>query len=336
MLISDLRDRVRRELVDFAWGEWVQLGVSGDGTRSDRWVIDPEAIVLFTIEVARRDPRLFDEMLDWLVLNGRSLSLQRLRNLTGRFPIDRDLVEAVVNWAGRARRSLHWSVHKRQAMEFEERSEPLFATDVVSFIPNPEPVFVSYGYNRPPVSVSGKSTQPDLHAPINLAFWFRLLFGPGSRSEVIRILLTAREGPLDAARIADEAAFTKRSVSDVLTAFGDIGVIHARWSANERVFLASPAKWTGLLEGATTPTYVPWVHLFPLLMELLNWLERGFEEDASNYLVVSRARDLVEKLAPDLEVIGVVPPRGRSSSDSRYLAEFTQLVDSLLLRIKST
>jgi hypothetical protein len=47
----------------------------------DRSAQDPEALLLFTFEVARDDPRLFGEVLDWLALNERLVSVQRLRNL---------------------------------------------------------------------------------------------------------------------------------------------------------------------------------------------------------------------------------------------------------------
>jgi hypothetical protein len=33
---------------------------------------DPEALLLFTFEVGRNDPRLFDEVLDWLALTSSS------------------------------------------------------------------------------------------------------------------------------------------------------------------------------------------------------------------------------------------------------------------------
>ncbi len=48
--------------------------------------MDPEALLLFTIEVARLDPRPFDETLDWLATNGTLLSLTRLRHLEARHP----------------------------------------------------------------------------------------------------------------------------------------------------------------------------------------------------------------------------------------------------------
>ena len=68
------------------WGEWSQMGLSGRRGASDKQAMDPEALLLFTIEVARLDPRPFDETLDWLATNGTLLSLTRLRHLEARHP----------------------------------------------------------------------------------------------------------------------------------------------------------------------------------------------------------------------------------------------------------
>ena len=100
MLISELRETARQGFLDFAWRQWAQAGVSANVAGLDDWAIDPEALILFTIAVARRDPRLFDEMLDWLAVNRRLLSMQRLKNLSSRFPVDARLVGAVIAWAG--------------------------------------------------------------------------------------------------------------------------------------------------------------------------------------------------------------------------------------------
>jgi hypothetical protein len=334
MSISELRDRVRGDLLEFAWSQWVQLGVSGQRSRSDRWAVDPEALVLFTTEVARRDPRLFDEMLDWLSRNGRLLSLQRLRNLNARFLADGTLVEAVVAWAGQAAPSLRWRTTKPPQGGPTTNGVPLFASDVLSFVPDPDPVFASYGYVLPRVAPSGKSAEPDVRAPINLAFRLRLLFGTGSRAEVMRILLTTAEGSLDAARIADEAAFAKRNVNEVLSALVETAVVKARWSRNERVFFVYRDKWATLLElghkATSMPTFVSWVHLLPLVAEVLRWLEGESESGDSEYLMSSRARDLVERISPDLEVAGLTAPSVRSLPGASYLAAFVQMVESLL------
>src|ERR1700751_3149207 len=96
--ISEIRGRFGQGLLDFAWRQWAQAGVAANITGSDPWAIDPEALILFTMGLARRDPRLFDEMLDWLAPSHKLLSMQRRRNLPSRFAVDARLVGAVIAW----------------------------------------------------------------------------------------------------------------------------------------------------------------------------------------------------------------------------------------------
>lgn len=337
MLISELRDKVRREFLEFAWRQWAQVGLSANVTGFDRWAIDPEALILFTIEVARRDPRLFDEMLDWLVSNRRLLSMQRLRNLAGRFPVDPDLVRAVLAWAGESMPRLQHSNYERGHSGNPE-AIPVFSRDVLGFITEPDPAFAAHGYIRPRVSRSGKSSEPDARQPSNFAFQLRYLFGPGSRSEVVRILLTTADGTLDAAKISDEAAFAKRNVNDTLASLAASRVVKARWSGNERVFLAYRNKWADLLEagpsGKYLPTFVSWVHLFPACLEVMSWLEREADTSDSEYLISSRARDLTERVTADLESAGLHLPTTRLLPGAGYLSAFEDIVGSLLVRLR--
>jgi hypothetical protein len=336
MLISELREKIRQGFLEFAWRQWAQVGLSANVTGSDRWAIDPEALILFTIEVARRDPRLFDEMLDWLVRNRRLLTMQRLRNLTVHFPIDPDLVRAVFAWAGESMPSLRNAKSDRRQSGHPE-GIPVFSRDVLSFVADPDPAFAACGYIRPRVSRSGKSREPDARQPANLAFQLRYLFGAGSRSEVMRVLLTFADGSLDAARIADEAAFAKRNVSDTLASLVESRVVKARWSGNERIFLAYRNKWAELLEVGPSaeymPTFVSWVHLFPPCLEIMSWLEIEAETTDSEYLISSRARDLTERVSADLESVGFGSPLSRPLPGAAYLTAFADTVDWLLGRL---
>jgi len=336
MALSDLRDRARRGFLEFAWRQWAQVGLSANVTGADRWAIDPEALILFTIEVARRDPRLFDEMLDWLTGNRRLLSMQRLRNLTARFPVDPGLVGAALACAGESVPSLQGPTSQRKHRQYPEDA-PVFSPDIVSFIGEPDPAFAEHGYLRPRAFRSGKSSEPDARQPVNLAFQLRHLFGPGSRSEVMRILLTFADGPLDAARISDEAGFAKRNVNDTLAGLSASRVVKARWSGNERIFLAYRDKWAMLLEvgpsAKYTPTFVSWVHLFPASLGILAWLEKEAETTDSEYLISSRARDLMERVTPNLEMAGLAPIPNRPLPSAAYLPAFADTVESLLTRM---
>jgi hypothetical protein len=330
MLISELRDKTRQGFLEFAWRQWAQAGLSATPAGPDNSVIDPEALILFTITVARYDPRLFDEMLDWLTGNRRLLTTQRLRNLTGRFAVDARLVGAVMAWAGEPP-----PAHRQKAGAGQAPDDLLvFSPDVVSFVGEPDPAFAAYGYIRPRATRSGKSREPDVRVPANFAFQLRHLFGPGSRSEVMRILLTFPDGPLDAARISDESGFAKRNVSDTLAGLVASRAVKARWSGNERHYSAYRDKWAALLEGGLSaghaPTFVSWVHLFPAALEILTWLDNEAETEDSEYLISSRARSLMQQLARDLEIAGLDLTPKQPVHGTAYLPAFAEAVESLL------
>lgn len=335
MPLSKTRETVSRGLLDFAWRQWSQLGVSASLSGDDEWAVDPEALVLFTIGVGRSDPRLFDEMLDWIALNQRLLSLQRLRNLTPRFEVDPDLIAAVVAWAKEKPADV-LAIHQdagipRQELGRQEGPQrPVFKPEVLGFVSRPDPVFAEHGYLRPHAARSGKSRPPDLRRPASFAFRLRQLFGPGSRSEVMRVLLTYRDGPLDAARIADEAAFAKRNASEALTALVAAGAITATWWGNERQFRTPRASWQSLLEIDETPRFVSWVHLLPAALAIGTWLEERADSSVSEYLLASQAQSLMDKVSRDLQIAGIVIPDRRPSHGAAYLPVLAAASDTVL------
>jgi hypothetical protein len=333
MLISEIRDNVSRGLLDFAWRQWAQVGASATVEGDDRWAVDPEALILFTIGIARRDPRLFDEMLDWMAFNHQLLSTQRLRNLASRFPLPSALVAAVTAWT---RQTAPASLLVSDKGGTVQGREPVFSPDVLAFVSQPDPVFAEHGFIRPPTARTGKSHEPDLALPVNLSFRLRHLFGPGGRSEVMRVLLTCPDGPLDTARIADEAGFAKRNISDVLTSLTDSGVIKAAWTGNERRFIAYRERWALLLDlagPADMPSFVSWVHLLPAALEIAIWLDEKSDTAESEYLIASQARRLMNRLTRDLEAADIDLPRRRPAHGTAYLPVFAETSSALLTRL---
>ena len=102
MSISATREQLEKQLLAFAWGEWSQLGILAAPESQSGWVQDIEALLLFTFEIARADPRLFDEVLDWLVTNERFISVRRLRTLA-KHGDDPSLAAAVLEWLAQHR-----------------------------------------------------------------------------------------------------------------------------------------------------------------------------------------------------------------------------------------
>jgi hypothetical protein len=332
MQISEIRDKVSQGLLDFAWRQWAQVGVSATVEGTDRWAVDPEALVLFTIGIGRRDPRLFDEMLDWMAFNHELLSMQRLRNLARRFPVPSALVAAVTAWTRQTAPASLVSDQDGTALA----SEPVFSPDVLAFVSRPDPVFAEHGFIRPPAARTGKSHEPDPALPLNLSFLLRHLFGPGGRSETMRVLLTYPDGPLDTARIADEAGFAKRNISDVLASLAGSGVIKAAWAGNERHFTAYRERWALLLDlagPADLPSFVSWVHLLPAVLEIMIWLDEKTNTAESEYLIASQARRLMNRLSRDLEAAGIDLPRRSPAHGTAYLPIFAETSSVLLTRL---
>jgi hypothetical protein len=187
MRAAALRDEIVADSVALAWDQWSQLGVSGAApARREERAADPEALLLFTLEVGRNDPRLFDEVLDSLRLNEHLMSVHRLRNLCTD-ATDTALADAALGWSIRSRGQRPPPISAAASVQ----SEPLFLS-----LPTPtgelDASFERFGFARAPLSPSGKSQAPRLRDPISFAFRLRRLLGVGVRAEVIRALLTIR------------------------------------------------------------------------------------------------------------------------------------------------
>jgi len=336
MQTSTYSARVKQELADFAWSQWAQLGVSASATRRDGWAIDPEALLFFTLDIGRHDPRLFDETLDWLRLNGRLISLQRLRNLASSWSMSPQLIDAAAAWAALHNPGLPWarqkSAHAPRELH-DSVAEDLFPG---LRVPEADPVFLSYGLRRPIAAPSGKSQLPDLQRPIALAFRLRQLFGIGTRAEVIRVLLTISRPDASAQDVADPAGYSKRNVSEALDALVAAGVGSVRQRGNEHVHSLEQRRWLTLLDLQSPPEYVDWPRVLRLLIELEHWLQENAPEKRSDYMRASAARDFVDRVAPLLVELRIQQSGSQLVSGPAYWPAFVAMIDTLLSRLRPT
>ena len=64
--LTAYRDQFEGVVFDFLWRQWNLLGVSGTTSFREERIIDPEALLLFSLSACRHDPRLFDEIIERL------------------------------------------------------------------------------------------------------------------------------------------------------------------------------------------------------------------------------------------------------------------------------
>ena len=331
MRLSTLRESVTRELNSFAWDQWAQLGVFATTERQDRWVADPETLLLFTFEVGRDDPRLFEEVLDWLLTNERLVSVQRLRNLCADDE-DRRLADAALAWVGQ-----HQPRARFVASRTRRRPRTLSPLFRMSSRPvrNPDEAFVSFGFLKPAAEPSGKSGPPPLERPLSFAFRMRQLFGVGSRSEVLRYLLTGASPDVPAQDVAQAVAYAKRNVTETLAALVASGVVGTFLVGNERRYQLNREPWGQLLRlsSETWPTYRDWPRLLLLARRLVRWLSDERLKELSPYLLASEARTLADELKPSFAFAGVAFPSAASTPGEAFWPVFVEGVERVLATV---
>lgn len=329
MSISALRTEVSERLQAFAWDQWSQLGILAPTDRRDRWAIDPEALLVFTLEIGRDEPRLFDEVLDWLVVNERLMSVQRLRNLA-RDDVDKALLNAALGWVARSRPRARLSAKTAQGHPARDSAEPLFRA---TYVPTqrPDEAFLAHGFLKPRVEPSGNSQAPDPALPANFAFLLRHLLGVGARAEAIRVLLGVDAPRVTARVVAESAGYTKRNVHEALASLRTAGVLDVIVSGNEQRFSAHRERWATLLGIGTgeLPYHRDWPALLYALRRIVRWLADPSNEQHSDYMRASDARRLVDEIASELRFADVaVVDRGTRGTD--YWEDFVSTVRGAL------
>ena len=251
MSISEARTDLHSRLASFLWNQWAQMGVLATAEHSDRWAADPEAPLLLSFEVGREEPRLFEEVLDWLVVNERLISVQRLRNLA-RDEADRALVEAVVGWLGQRRRRARLEARAGRS-EDPSQPQPFFRNSRVP-VADPDPAFLAQGFLKARSEPSGKSQAPNLLLPINFAFRLRGLLGIGARAEAMRVLLTSDAPRVNTQAIAASTAYTKRNAQEAVTSLSAAGALTSFEVGNEQRFSAPRDRWSPSSNSTTFPS----------------------------------------------------------------------------------
>lgn len=323
MRISDLRGEFTARLAAFAWEQWAQLGFQAATDRRDRWATDPEALILLTLEAGRDDPRLFDELLDWLLVNERLISTQRLRNLTGDVA-DQALLDGALDWLGQ-RRPRARLTRGVLSTATAPAAEPLFRS-LTAPVTKPDEAFRAVGLLRPLVTPRGHSQPPDFTAPIAFAFRLRQILGISARAEAVRALLTNPAPSVQVQVIAESAAYAKRNVQEALSALHAARVIVAVDVANERRYRIDRARWATLL--GITADQVPagrdWAQHFQALRLILRWLNDPERDRQSDYMRASDARQLMDEIRPLLLYAGMQPTDGTVGNG--YWGRFSEAI----------
>ena len=333
--LKEFKGEYQSRLLDFLWRQWSALGVAGQTTAEHQSILDPEGLLLLTCTVGRYDPRLFDEMLDWLQANGWLINVMRLKRIlrTEKFTGERVLA-AVAGLLAKGTETPKWK-------QLAGWTEPPLVTEKLFFgedgtplptIGESEPLFARYGWERGPLRLRGHSQEFRPTEPATLALQLRALLGINVRCEIVLYLLT--HDAAHPSQIARDAYYFERAVQGTLADMSRSGVIQLRATGREKYYWLKQDSWKQVLNRGESSAlkWVNWPPLFSALEQI--WLRLQDEElhALGSLLQASEVRQLMMKVRPSLERAGFdrVLSDDRQHLGESYLPVFIEDVGKLL------
>ena len=265
--LTSFSETVRENIVRFLWREWSTLGIAGSSRSANSWLVDPEALLLFSTTFARYDSRLFDEIIDWLEVNGSMISLVRLSRMHSEEPLGTSSVlAAIAGHLGNKFIQFKWQSLQKDVVPQSPVS--LLFPDVPVF-GKCDQEFERWGWQREEFELRGMSQPPKPDRPETFLFQLRGLFGRQARAEVFAWLLTHEMG--NPSQIAKETCYYKRTIQQLLNEMEAGGHVRSFRQGREKVFAIHREDWANLANWKVEnhkdifPKWINWGPLFNVL-----------------------------------------------------------------------
>jgi hypothetical protein len=330
--LTSFRAQLREALVAFLWRQWSALGVSGHARTDDEWLIDPEALVLFSTIAARHDARLFDEILDWLHLNGDAINLQRLARLQKEHVVgDDSILAAISSQLTRGKSQPKWRVIAQRAKSHfaSAKLRPLFPH--LPLAARSDEVWSAWGWQRPPVELRGLSQAPRPNQPATFLFKLRAIFGLQARAEIVAWLLDHESG--HPAEIARATGYFRGSIQSVLKELEASGHFFAVRTGREKRFSVRKEEWRFLLTWQNSehfPHWMSWAPLFAALRRVLDLVDHPSLEVMSPALQAIELRRALDAARMAKGGNAAVSFQHSSQAEAQYLDFALQDLRALL------
>lgn len=282
---------LRRVSIDRIAAGWIALGGQLEGD-PDATLIDPEALIAATAELARGEDRILGVALDWCVAYGEAVNSSRLRRIA-------------------------------RAMD----ATAALASFAVVVTASGGPIW-SAGAGATPIAASsrGKVAVRDLSAPARLVWRLRSAFGVNARADILALLLSCPAGSeMRVADIARRTGFSKRNAALAIEFMALAGVVEADRKGNsDRVALPVDSPLRGFLP---RPVAAPdWTSRWTVAIEMLRLAERL--ADAPDGAIIVEERLAAESLGPRLRDAGLPRP-DLTVRGSAFAASFDAWIGAL-------
>jgi DNA-binding transcriptional ArsR family regulator len=283
------------------WGQWAALGAYVTVEACRRCVVDPEALLVATCTLGRSDIRLFDEALDWLVINHELLRPSRLTRTAREFgPEAQRILGAAAEFISeRTGSNLLPGVKKAaQASIAGAEEEYLFPS-----ARNRKPIkgrerqkaFLEWGLLRGEPRIREHSGTPDLENPANIMIRMRMLYGASSRAEILTYLFAGQPG--NSHEIARRIKYDQAGVYRELEKLVKAGMVSKHKNNRDANYWIDRNKFAESLaiEGEW-PVFLVWGDVYRAYYLVLKDIQEHPEEYDDRFLAAERMRELTPEV----------------------------------------
>ena len=322
MSVNKFKQALLDAVLELLWKQWTQLGVAGQINAKNNFVLDPEALLIFSAHFARFDQRLYDLIIDWLQCNGASINLPRLKALLKRFAdADRNslgFITASVNLK-------KWNVFAKTLLPEDVETEPLFFED--DFVSSPDEKALRYGFKRNRYVQSNKVMPFSNNSNASLLLRLRGAFGMSARAEAILTMLSKEFCRIQ--DVADAGGFSWKAASDVLDELCTSGVaVTLDKNKRGRTYFLKDVSTMCSLFGVDTVKFPDWLTIFEMLSTVWKCISNSRLAEVSEKTAAGELqREFVQKINDRLQNCGIASLSKLTAESILSLPEIVQEIN---------
>lgn len=315
----EFKETFYNKLLEVHWKGWTALGVASHGKPEGVWIIDLEPLILSTLTIGLQDKRLLSSSIEWLMINGESINLSRLKRIvkvfSAEFPeLKRSLLyPEIVDLFVKT-----YSKNALNGVEFKKtgsyRGEENAIKEYRHFFSN--------------FRMKGVTTGPKLQLSSLIQLRLRNILGVDARTEILIYLLANESGNSNS--IAKEIYYNQKNIYTILEKWSRAQMITkvsdhriVRYSLNRKKELLAAIGLKGI------PRYLNWTKTFLFLGRVAKALSTPPYCD-DEYLLASLFRDLFKEGQVIGRCLNVHIPETVTYSGKRYFSPFALWVLRIL------
>ena len=290
-----------QQIFECLWNQWSQLGIAGCCQSQEHRIIDPESLLLFSLSVCRFEPRLFDEIIDWLVKNGHIINVQRLVQIQKKYSFDCNAqLSAIAKiLTDKTTYKLKWSGLSKKYQQ--KPAKPLFIDIDGSPMPHPSldyahPDFLDCGLIRGKLNLRGYSQSFDANSHGCVLLKLRALIGINARAEILSLLLSGKEiHPSEAAR---RIHYYQKTVQTTLVEMSLSSLILVRQFNRKKMYRIKEGVFDGIIKTNSSqyPKWINWAQLFKISEMLMLNISELCKTNIQEPLLSSELKKLMSSL----------------------------------------